>query len=65
MPFNCTEADDHWTAWSGNGGDMLKKRENLLMCKDSHCCSSKRNPERSHVSKKAVGTTYELLKDRN
>lgn len=46
---------------------MLKKERefNLLMCKESHCCSSKRNPERSHVSTKAVGTTYELLKDRN
>lgn len=43
----------------------LKNRDNLLMCKESHCCSLKRNSERSHVSKKAVGTTYELLKDRN
>lgn len=68
MHLLIAEADYHRTAWKGNGGDRLfhaKNRRNLLMCKESHCCSSKRNPEWSHVPTEAVGTTYELLKDRN
>lgn len=39
MPFNCTEADHHRTAWKGNGGDRLfhaKKIEGIYLCVRNH-----------------------------
>lgn len=43
MPFNCTEADYHRTAWRGNGGDRLfhAKKERIYLCVRNHTVPQK------------------------
>lgn len=55
IPFNRTETRCHRTAGRETveiNYFMLKQRERLLLCKESRCRSSTRNPKQSHVSER-------------